>query len=67
MRIDADKVRELAEELGSTISEIARVADLNPQTFYKKKPKEQFGHKSTRKILEAAEIIRQRGTARVAG
>lgn len=56
-RINGEQARAIAQEIGSSIENLAREADINSQTFYKKKASDRFGSKSTRKILEAAERL----------
>jgi transposase-like protein len=55
--INGAEARAIAREVGVSIEDLARVADINSQTFYRKKATERFGSKSTRKILLAAQKI----------
>jgi hypothetical protein len=56
-QLSGDDVRTMAKTINVSMAEIAQKADLNPQTFYRKKKDMQFGSKSTRKILEAFEAL----------
>lgn len=58
MRIDEEKLEEIVAAEGVTKQELARVADLNPQLFYRLKGSKVLGFKSTRKVLEAIPKIR---------
>lgn len=51
------ELRELANSVGTSIEDLANVADMNSQTLYRKGENDRFGHKSTRKLLSAAEQI----------
>lgn len=57
-RITGAEARDLAAEAGVPIADLAKAADMNEQTVYKKKPAERFGFKSSRKLREAAEKIK---------
>ena len=66
-RINGAEARAIAQECGVTIEDLAREADMNSQTLYKKKPEQRLSSKSTRKILEAAEKLTGKPRARTAG
>lgn len=61
-RMSKEELRALASKVGSSIEGLAQEAKLNSQTLYRKKEKEKFGHKSTHKLLEAAEKIAGRNS-----
>lgn len=63
-RISGAEVRALAQDVGASIEDLAREADINTQTVYRKKPTERFGPKSTRKFIEAAKRIEGRTKAK---
>lgn len=58
MKIDNDKLEEIVAAEGVTKQDLARVADLNPQLFYRLKGDKVLGSKSTRKVLEAIPKLR---------
>jgi predicted transcriptional regulator len=60
MKIDGEKLREIAVQLEVTIDELARTADLNPQTLYRTKGHKALGPKSTRNLLKAVEELTER-------